>query len=84
MPFFERPVSGEMRAIAEGKSLAAAALASGFSSSAHFSSSFRRLFGLSPDEAITLGVAIDFSEDRVVGTASAAQADCDVGNTLAH
>lgn len=72
-----------MRAIAEGKSLTAAALEAGFSSSAHLSSSFKRMFGLSASEVIALGVAIDVSEDRVLSTASAAQADSEGRHALA-
>ncbi len=71
-----------MRAISEGKSLTAAALEAGFSSSAHLSSSFKRMFGLSASEVIALGVAIDVSEDRVLSTASAAQADSEGRNAL--
>jgi AraC-like DNA-binding protein len=62
-----------MRAIAEGKSLTAAALEAGFSSSAHLSSSFKRMFGMSASEVIRLGVAIDVSEDRLSSTATAAR-----------
>jgi len=64
-----------MRAIAKGGNLTSAALEAGFSSSAHLSSSFKRMFGLSASEVIALGVAIDVSEDQVMNTGRAAQAD---------
>ncbi len=64
-----------MRAIAEGKSLTAAALEAGFASSAHLSSCFKRMFGLSASEVIALGVAIDLSEDGVLRIKHEAQAD---------
>lgn len=54
-----------MRAIAEGSNLTSAALEAGFSSSAHLSSSFKQMFGLSASEVIALGVTIDVSDDRV-------------------
>jgi AraC-like DNA-binding protein len=55
-----------MRTIAAGGTLTDAALSAGFSSSAHLSSSFKRMFGLSASEVIALGVSIDVSEDHVV------------------
>jgi AraC-like DNA-binding protein len=55
-----------MRSIARGGSLTDAALEAGFSSSAHLSSSFKRMFGISASEIIALGVAIDTSQDQVV------------------
>jgi AraC-like DNA-binding protein len=55
-----------MRVIASGGSLTCAAQEAGFSSSAHLSSSFKQMFGLSASEVIALGVAIDVSEDRVM------------------
>ena len=57
-----------MREIAEGRNLTAAAQAAGFSSSAHLSSSFKRMFGLSASAVIALGVTIDISEDQVIDT----------------
>ncbi|MGB2818910.1 MAG: helix-turn-helix domain-containing protein [Burkholderiaceae bacterium] len=68
-----RRMSSVMRSIAEGRNLTAAALEAGFSSSAHLSSSFKRMFGLSPSEIIALGVAIDTSEDQVVSRSHTAQ-----------
>ena len=53
-----------MRVIAEGGSLTRAAQEAGFSSSAHLSSSFKKMFGLSASEVIALGVYIDLSEDQ--------------------
>lgn len=55
-----------LRRVAEGTSLTAAALAAGFSSPAHLSSSFKRMFGLSPRDIVALGVEIDVSEDHVL------------------
>ena len=62
-----------MRSIAQGRNLTAAALEAGFSSSAHLSSAFKRMFGLSASEIIALGVAIDTSEDQVVSKSHTAQ-----------
>lgn len=62
-----------MRSIAQGRNLTAAALEAGFSSSAHLSSAFKRMFGLSASEIIALGVAIDTSEDQVVSRSHTAQ-----------
>lgn len=55
-----------LRMIAKGENLTAAALAAGFSSPAHLSSSFKRMFGLSASDIVALGVEIDASEDHVV------------------
>jgi AraC-like DNA-binding protein len=55
-----------MRTIAAGGSLTEAAHAAGFSSSAHLSSTFRRMFGLRASDLLALGVAIDVSEDKVL------------------
>ena len=52
-----------MRAIAAGSSLTDAALDAGFSSSAHLSSAFKRMFGLSASTVLSLGVVVDASED---------------------
>ncbi|MBV1858532.1 MAG: helix-turn-helix domain-containing protein [Nannocystaceae bacterium] len=46
------------RVIADGGSLTDAALEAGFSSSAHFSASFRGLFGLSPSRLLSAGVEL--------------------------
>lgn len=61
-----RRMAQVMRSIAQGRSLTAAALEAGFSSSAHLSSSFKRMFGLSASAVIDLGVNIDVSQDHVV------------------
>lgn len=63
-----RRMARVMRKIADGGSLTESAMAAGFSSSAHLSSSFKRMFGLSASDIIGLGVAIDVSEDHVVST----------------
>lgn len=68
-----RRMSLVMRSIAQGRNLTAAALEAGFSSSAHLSSSFKRMFGLSASEIIALGVAIDTSEDQVVSMSRTAK-----------
>lgn len=57
-----------LRAIARGSSLTSAAFEAGFASSAHLSSSFKRMFGLSASELMALGGSIDISEDQVVPT----------------
>jgi AraC-like DNA-binding protein len=46
--------------------LTEAAYAAGFSSSAHLSSTFKRMFGLTASDLLALGVAIDVSEDKVL------------------
>ena len=56
-----------VRLLAQGGNMTQAALEAGFASSAHLSSSFKRMFGLSLSDLTTLGVSIDLSEDRVVG-----------------
>jgi AraC-like DNA-binding protein len=45
-----------IRALADGRSLTEAALASGFSGSSHLSTTFRTMFGLSPSALRKLGV----------------------------
>ena len=52
-----------MRTVAAGGSLTDAAHAAGFSSSAHLSTTFRRMFGLSARDLLATGVTIDVSED---------------------
>ena len=54
-----------MRTIAAGCSLTEAAHDAGFSSSAHLSSTFKRMFGLTASDLLALGVGIDVSEDNV-------------------
>lgn len=61
-----RRMAAVMRTIAAGGSLTEAAHAAGFSSSAHLSSTFKRMFGLKASDLLALGVAIDVSEDRVL------------------
>lgn len=55
-----------MRTIAHGGSLTEAAYAAGFASSAHLSSTFKRMFGLTASDLLALGVTIDVSEDNVL------------------
>lgn len=55
-----------MRTIADGGSLTEAAYAAGFASSAHLSSTFKRMFGLTASDLLALGVTIDVSEDNVL------------------
>jgi methylphosphotriester-DNA--protein-cysteine methyltransferase len=54
-----------MRTVAAGGSLTDAAHAAGFASSAHLSTTFRRMFGLSARELLATGVTIDVSEDSI-------------------
>jgi AraC-like DNA-binding protein len=61
-----RRMAAVMRTIAGGGSLTEAAHAAGFSSSAHLSSTFKRMFGLTASDLLALGVAIDVSEDNVL------------------
>lgn len=70
-----RRMAAAMRTVAAGGSLTEAAHAAGFASSAHFSTAFKRMFGLTASDLLSLRLAIDLSEDdvlpvpeRVVGT----------------
>jgi AraC-like DNA-binding protein len=62
-----RKMAAVMRAIAKGGNLTEAAHSAGFSSSAHLSSAFRQMFGLSPSSLLALGARIDLSGDRFAG-----------------
>jgi AraC-like DNA-binding protein len=55
-----------MRSVASGCSLTQAAHAAGFSSSAHLSTTFKRMFGLTASDLLSLGAVIDVSEDNVL------------------
>jgi AraC-like DNA-binding protein len=61
-----RRMAAVMRSVASGCSLTQAAHAAGFSSSAHLSATFKRMFGLTASDLLSLGVAIDVSEDNVL------------------
>lgn len=61
-----RRMAAVMRTVAAGGTLTEAAHAAGFSSSAHLSSTFKRMFGLTASDLLALGVAIDVSEDKVL------------------
>jgi AraC-like DNA-binding protein len=61
-----RRMAAVMRQIAAGGSLTEAAHAAGFASSAHLSSSFKRMFGLTASDLLARGVTIDLSEDQVL------------------
>ena len=61
-----RRMAAVMRMVAAGGTLTEAAHAAGFSSSAHLSSTFKRMFGLSASDLLALGVTIDVSEDEVL------------------
>ncbi len=61
-----RRMAAVMRTVAAGGSLTEAAHAAGFSSSAHLSSTFKRMFGLTASDLLALGVAIDVSEDKLL------------------
>jgi AraC-like DNA-binding protein len=54
-----RRMGKAMREIAAGANLTAAAHATGFNSSAHFSSAYRAMFGLAPSALLSLGVGFD-------------------------
>ena len=54
-----------MRALHDGNTLTQAAMIAGFASSAHLSSTFRRMFGIAPSDVLALGATIDLSEDRL-------------------
>lgn len=61
-----RRMAAVMRALAGGGNLTDAALAAGFASSAHLSSAFKRVFGLSASSLLALGATIDLSGDDVL------------------
>lgn len=61
-----RRMAAVMRTVASGGTLTNAAHAAGFASSAHLSSAFKRMFGLTPSDLLALGVAIDLSDDDVL------------------
>lgn len=61
-----RRMAAVMRTVSAGGSLTEAAHAAGFSSSAHLSSTFKRMFGLTASDLLSLGVEIDVSEDGVL------------------
>ncbi|MBQ0934212.1 helix-turn-helix transcriptional regulator [Ideonella paludis] len=52
-----------MRELAAGHNLTTAAMAAGFASASHLSSSFKQMFGLAPSALAALGVEIDLSAD---------------------
>lgn len=60
-----RRMAAVMRTVASGGTLTNAAHAAGFASSAHLSSTFKRMFGLTASDLLALGVAIDLSDDVV-------------------
>jgi AraC-like DNA-binding protein len=61
-----RRMAAVMRVVAADGTLTEAAHAAGFSSSAHLSSTFKRMFGLTASDLLALGVTIDVSEDEVL------------------
>lgn len=61
-----RRMAAVMRSVADGSNLTEAAHAAGFSSSAHLSSTFKRMFGLTASDLLSLGVLIDISGDEVL------------------
>lgn len=61
-----RRMAAVMRTIAAGGTLTAAAHAAGFASSAHLSSAFKRMFGLTASDLLARGVVVDVSEDDVL------------------
>lgn len=58
-----RRMAAVMRALTTGANLTEAALSAGFSSSAHLSTSFRRMFGVSPSEVLALCAVIDVAAE---------------------
>jgi len=61
-----RRMAAVMRTVAAGSSLTEAAQNAGFASSAHLSSTFKRMFGLTASDLVATGVTIDVSEDEVL------------------
>jgi len=58
-----RRMAAAVRAVAKGSNLTEAAFQAGFSSAAHFSSTFKQMFGISASQVLAMGVRIDVSED---------------------
>lgn len=61
-----RRMAWVLRAIAAGHNLTEAALQAGFASSAHLSSAFKQMFGITASDVLAMGVHIDASEDDLV------------------
>jgi AraC-like DNA-binding protein len=61
-----RRMAAVMHALADEENLTAAAHLSGFASSAHLSSAFKKMFGLSPGVLLSMRVVIDVTEDKVL------------------
>ena len=61
-----RRMAAVMRVVAAGATLTEAAHAAGFSSSAHLSSTFKRMFGLTASDLLASGVAIEVSEEGLL------------------
>lgn len=59
-----RRMNKAIQLISEGKSLTYSATTSGFSSSAHFSSSFKKMFGISARNLISKGLKISIFEEN--------------------
>jgi AraC-like DNA-binding protein len=53
-----------MKTLSAGQTLTAAAMAAGFSSSAHLSTTFKTMFGITPSQLVRLGVRIDVEKSR--------------------
>jgi AraC-like DNA-binding protein len=53
-----------MKTLSAGQTLTAAAMAAGFSSSAHLSTTFKTMFGITPSQLVRLGVRIDVEKIR--------------------
>lgn len=61
-----RRMAAVMHTLVAGGTLTDGAHAAGFSSSAHLSSAFRRMFGLAASDLLSQGVVIDITEDHVL------------------
>jgi AraC-like DNA-binding protein len=57
-----RRMASVLSSVASGTTLTMAALDAGFSSSAHLSSTFKSMFGMTPSALLATGVRIDFDE----------------------
>ena len=60
-----RRMARVLQSLAAGASLTDAAYAAGFASSAHLSTAFKRMFGMTPSALVALGAVIDCSEDAL-------------------
>jgi AraC-like DNA-binding protein len=54
-----------MKTLAARQTLTAAAMAAGFASSAHLSTTFKTMFGITPSQLVRLGTRIEVSSGKI-------------------